>query len=146
MPQSAQANQAPIIHTVRQPLEVPPWPHAIWSIDFASDCLYSGRRFRTLNVLDEGVREALAIQINISLPSEQVVCVPEQLTAWRGVPHAIRLDNGPELFAQQFLDWCPVHAIEMRYIRTPASLTKTLTSSASIGLIAKRSLAPTCLR
>ena len=40
----------------------------VWSLDFMHDTLYSGRRFRTLNVLDEGVREALAIEIDTSLP------------------------------------------------------------------------------
>jgi putative transposase len=102
---------------VRQPLEVPALPNVIWSLDFMSDCLYSGRRFRTLNVIDEGVREALAIEIDTSLPSERVVRVLEQLKAWRGVPAAIRLDNGPELLAQQFVDWCRTHTIELRYIQ-----------------------------
>jgi transposase InsO family protein len=101
----------------RQPLAVPALPNAVWSIDFMSDCLYSGRRFRTLNVLDEGVREALAIEIDTLLPSERVVRALEQLSAWRGLPRAIRLDNGPELLAQQFVDWCEEHSIELRYIQ-----------------------------
>jgi hypothetical protein len=45
----------------------------IWTLDFMSDSLYQGRRFRTLNVLDEGVREALAIEIDTSLPAARVV-------------------------------------------------------------------------
>lgn len=52
---------------VRQPLAVPAAVNAVWSIDFMSDSLYNGRRFRTFNVLDEGVREALAIEIDIRL-------------------------------------------------------------------------------
>ena len=62
-----------------------------------SDSLYQGRRFRTLNILDEGVREALAIEIDTSLPAQRVVRVLQQLETWRGLPKAIRLDNGPEL-------------------------------------------------
>jgi putative transposase len=50
-----------------QPLDAPGLPNEIWSIDFMSDSLYQGRRFRTFNVLDEGVREALAIEIDTSL-------------------------------------------------------------------------------
>ena len=42
-----------------QPLDAPLRPNEIWSLDFMSDRLYQGRRFRTLNILDEGVREAL---------------------------------------------------------------------------------------
>ena len=43
----------------RQSIEAPNMPNRVWSLDFMSDTLYSGRRFRILNVLDEGVREAL---------------------------------------------------------------------------------------
>lgn len=58
-----------------------------------SDTLYGGRRFRTLNILDEGVREGLAIEVDTSLPAERVIRVLEQVVAWRGQPQAIRLDN-----------------------------------------------------
>ena len=54
---------------LRQPLLVMPQPNAVWAMDFMSDTLYGGRRFRTLNVLDEGVREGLAIEIDTSLPA-----------------------------------------------------------------------------
>ena len=71
-----------------------------------SDTLYGGRRFRTLNILDEGVREGLAIEIDTSLPAERVIRVLEQVVAWRGRPQAIRLDNGPEFIAERFMTWC----------------------------------------
>lgn len=100
-----------------QPLEAPCTPNQVWSIDFMSDSLYQGRRFRTLNVLDEGVREALAIEIDTSLPAARVTRTLEQLVSWRGLPKAIRLDNGPELTAQQFTDWCAGKGIELRYIQ-----------------------------
>ena len=48
-------------------------PNEIWALDFMSDSLYQGRRFRTLNLLDEGVGEALAIEIDASLPALRVV-------------------------------------------------------------------------
>ena len=83
----------------RQPLVVAPHPNAVWAVDFMSDTLYGGRRFRTLNLLDEGVREVLAIDGDTSLPAERVVRVLEQVIAWRGQPQAIRLDNGPEFIA-----------------------------------------------
>lgn len=51
-----------------QSIEVPNIPSEVWSLDFMSDTLYSGRRFRVLNILDEGVREALSIVIDTSLP------------------------------------------------------------------------------
>jgi transposase InsO family protein len=64
-----------------------------WAVDFIHDSLSSGRRFRTLNILDEGVREALAIEIDTSLPAERVVRTLQQLAAWRRLPKAARLDN-----------------------------------------------------
>ncbi len=100
-----------------QPLEVPARANAIWSLDFMSDALYGGRRFRTLNVLDEGVREALKIVIDTSIPSARLVRELERLVVWRGRPAAIRCDNGPEICAETFVEWCHRHDIEIRYIQ-----------------------------
>lgn len=101
----------------RQPLVVILQPNAVWAVDFMSDTLYGGRRFRTWNILDEGVREGLAIEVDTSLPAERVVRVLEQVVAWRGQPQALRLDNGPELIAERFMTWCAERAIELRYIQ-----------------------------
>ena len=60
-----------------------PQPNAVWAVDFMSDTLYGGRRFRTLNILDEGVREGLAIEIDTSLPAEHVIRMLEHVVAWR---------------------------------------------------------------
>jgi putative transposase len=102
---------------LRQPLTVIPHSNAVWAIDFMSDTLYGGRRFRTLNILDEGVREGLAIEIDTSLPAERVIRVLEQVLSWRGQPQALRLDNGPELLADRFITWCAERGIELRYIQ-----------------------------
>ena len=82
-----------------------------------SDALYVGRRFRTLNVMDEGMREGLTIEIDTSLPGERVVRTLERLCDWRGFPQAIRCDNGPEFTSQVFVDWCHRMAITLRYIQ-----------------------------
>lgn len=101
----------------RQPLDTPAVANAVWALDFMSDALYVGRRFRTLNVLDEGMREALAIEIDTSLPGERVVRVLQQLCDWRGKPQAIRCDNGPELTSQAVVDFCQEAGIALRYIQ-----------------------------
>lgn len=90
----------------RHPLNVPAEVNNTWSFDFMSDSLYSGRRFRVLNIIDEGVREALDIVVDTSITALRVVRTLEQLKAERGVPEAIRVDNGPEMTAQVFADWC----------------------------------------
>lgn len=102
---------------LHQPLAVVPVPNTVWAVDFMSDTLYGGRRFRTLNILDEGVREGLAIEIDTSLPAERVIRVLEQVVSWRGQPQALRLDNGPELIAERFMSWCVERGIELRYIQ-----------------------------
>jgi putative transposase len=102
---------------LRQPLVVLPQPNVVWALDFMSDVLYGGRRFRTLNILDEGVREAVAIEVDTSLPAERVIRVLEQVVAWRGQPQALRLDNGPELLSERFSSWCAERGIALRYIQ-----------------------------
>ncbi|WP_156445978.1 DDE-type integrase/transposase/recombinase, partial [Streptococcus sp. CCH8-C6] len=67
-----------------------------WSIDFMSDRLVDGRKFRLFNVIDDFNRESLAIEVDTSLPSMRVIRVLEKLIAARGCPATIRCDNGPE--------------------------------------------------
>jgi putative transposase len=102
---------------VVQPLDVSPQPNVGWAVDFMSDTLYGGRRFRTFNLLDEGGREVLAIEVDTSLPAERVIRVLEQVPAWRGQPQAIRLDKGPEFLADRFASWCTDRGITLRYIQ-----------------------------
>ncbi len=98
-------------------MEVTPLPSQVWSMDFMGDALYAGRRFRTLNILDEGVRELLAIVVDTSIPSGRVIRVLDQLVELRGKPTAFRCDNGPEFCAQAFIDWCSERGIKIRYIQ-----------------------------
>lgn len=102
---------------VQQPMEVDARANAEWSMDFMSDTLYHGRRFRTLNILDEGVREALDIVIDTSIPGRRVVRTLDQLLEWRGKPEAIRVDNGPEYISQAFVDWCDENDVDLKYIQ-----------------------------
>jgi putative transposase len=102
---------------LRQPLLAPALLNGIWALDFMHDALYGGRRFRTLNVLDEGNREALAIEVGVSIPAARVVRVLEQLLALYGRPAGLRLDNGPEFLAQEFGAWCEVQGIALHYIQ-----------------------------
>ncbi len=98
-------------------MDVPARPNAVWSLDFVHDTLYCGRRFRTLNVIDEGVREALAIEIDTSLTAARVVRLMGQLKDWYGLPEAIRCDNGPEFLSAVFVAWCEENGVELRYIQ-----------------------------
>jgi putative transposase len=102
---------------VRQPLDAPAQPDRMWSMDFMHDTLYHGKRFRTLNVFDEGVREALAIEVDTSLPAERVIRVLEQLKDSRPLPQQIRVDNGPELISAKLVAWCEANGVKLHHIQ-----------------------------
>ena len=104
----------PIRHP--QPLAVPAAPNQVWSVDFMSDALYRGPRFRTFNVLDDFNREALAIEIDTSLTSLRLIRVLEQLAEERGLPDTLRTDNGPEFLGTEFVEWCTDNGVFIDYI------------------------------
>src|SRR5690606_32253896 len=81
------------------PLVAPAAHNRVWAMDFMHDALYGGRSFRTLNIIDEGNREALAIEVGTSVPSARVIRVLERLIDLHGKPEAVRVDNGPEFTA-----------------------------------------------
>ena len=82
-----------------------------------ADALYGGRAFRTLNLIDEGNRQVLGIEVAHSIPSLRVIRVMEQLIELHGKPRALRLDNGPELTSVAFTEWCTSCGIEARFIQ-----------------------------
>lgn len=102
---------------VKEPLNAPPQAGLQWSMDFMHDTLWCGKRYRTLNVFDEGVREALAIEVDTSLPAERVVRLLEQLKDSHPLPKQIRVDNGPELVSAKLVAWCEQHDIRLLHIQ-----------------------------
>jgi putative transposase len=81
-------------------------PNLTWSLDFMEDRLENGRKFRTLNILDDYNREALAIEVDYSFPSLKVIDMVKRVIEWRGKPEEIRSDNGTEFTAKVFNDFC----------------------------------------
>ena len=100
-----------------EPLTVPTEINQVWSMDFMHDQLQDGRSFRLLNLIDDFNREALAIEIDLSLPSARVIRVLKQVIAWRGKPSVIRCDNGPEYVSAQIQDWAKAWGIKLEYIQ-----------------------------
>ncbi len=78
-------------------------PHERWSLDFLTDSLIDGRRFRVLTFVDNVRRVSPAIEVGTSLTGERVVAILEGLKRTVGVPQRIAMDNGPE-FASKALD------------------------------------------
>lgn len=98
------------------PLMVPETTNRCWSVDFMHDSLVSGRTFRTFNVIDDFNREALAIEIDTSLPAARVVRVLDALAAWRGYPQRLRTDNGPELISSKLDEWARKNGVLLDFI------------------------------
>ena len=74
-------------------------------MDFMHDQLQGGRTFRLFNVIDDFNREALSIEIDLSLPSARVIRTLKQIIAWPGKPAVIRCDNGPEYVIAEVKAW-----------------------------------------
>jgi putative transposase len=98
-------------------LDVPIAPNQVWSMDFMSDQLVSGKTFRTFNVIDDYNREGLGIEVDLSLPFVRVIRALEQMIQWRGKPAALCCDNGPEYLSQMLVDWASRYHITLLYIQ-----------------------------
>ncbi len=101
---------------VRQPLPKAVACNGCWSLDFTSDALTDGRKFRTLNVLDDYNWEALGIDIDYSLPAGRVTRLLDRLVERYGKPERLRSDNGPEFISQALQNWCTDKEIVLHWI------------------------------
>jgi putative transposase len=101
----------------RVPRPIAIGPNAVWGIDFVSDQLADGRRFRCFTVVDHGVHEALALAAAHSLPALAVIAVLEDVIAVRGQPTRLSLDNGSEFRSQAFDAWAADRGIELHFIQ-----------------------------
>jgi putative transposase len=89
----------------RQPLKPASRPNERWSMDFVSDSLASGRRYRTLNVIDECTRQCLAIEPAFSITGHRVARILDRLVWCHGKPKSIVVDNGTEFTSNAMLKW-----------------------------------------
>jgi putative transposase len=102
---------------VKQPLSTPSSANKTWSMDFMHDTLMNGRKFRTLNIIDDYNREALRVEPFFSIGSTLVIKILQRLVLERGKPEVIRMDNGPEFIAIALKDWCSGQEIGLQYIQ-----------------------------
>jgi putative transposase len=88
-----------------------------WSMDFVTDSIVTGRRFRALAIVDDYSRECPAIEVDTSLGGARVVQVLERLAELRGLPEVITMDNGPEFTGRHMDEWAFRHGIKLNFIR-----------------------------
>ena len=100
----------------RAPAAVPQEPNQRWSLDFVSDTLDDGRRFRILVVVDDCTRECLALVVDTSLSGHRVARKFDGIIANRGKPLMIVSDNGTELTSHANLRWQKERVVEWYYI------------------------------
>jgi putative transposase len=100
----------------RAPIALPQAPNQRWSLDFVSDSLACGRRFRILAVVDDFTRECLALVADTSLSGTRVARELTALIGQRGKPHTVVSDNGTELTSSAILRWSQERRIEWHYI------------------------------
>lgn len=100
----------------RVPLKLPVRPDELWTMDFTQDAFASGRKFRTLNLMDGFTRYAPRIEVDTSLPGQRVVRVLEELKRRGRKPEAIVIDNGTEFTSQVMDQWAYENQVQLHFI------------------------------
>lgn len=97
---------------IRAPMMLPEVPNQHWSLDFVSDTLACGRRFRTLTIVDDYTRECLALVTDTSLSGARIARELTRLIGLRGKPHTVVSDRGTELTSSVILRWSQERRVE----------------------------------
>jgi len=91
-------------------------PDEQWSMDFVSDSIVTGRKFRALTIVDNYTRECPVIEVDTSLGGARVVNVLERLSETRGLPEVITVDNGPEFAGKALDEWAYRKSVQLNFI------------------------------
>lgn len=91
-------------------------PNHVWALDFQFDETTDRRRLKSLHVVDEHTREALAMRVGRTCTADEVIDVLTDLVAARGAPEHLRMDNGPEMIAWALRDYCRTAGTHTSYI------------------------------
>ncbi len=100
----------------RASMAIPQGPNQRWSLDFVSDALSDGRRFRVLCVIDDFSRECLALVVDNLLSGARVARELDLIAELRGYPCMVVSDNGTELTSNAMLRWQEDRKVEWHYI------------------------------
>ncbi len=101
----------------RLPIDVPLATNQRWSMDFVSDQLSSGRRFRVLNIVDDFSREVIGQLVSVSISGNQVARFLSQLIETRGKPVSIVCDNGTEFTSKAMFFWSKGAKVKLSFIQ-----------------------------
>lgn len=101
---------------LRVEMPVPTAVNQRWSMDFVSDRIWMGRRFRIFGVVDDFSRESLTLEVDTSIGGARVARVLDRIVAERGRPDSIRCDNGPEFTGQALDEWAYRNSVKLDFI------------------------------
>lgn len=101
----------------RVPMPVPTKVNERWSMDFVSDQLSSGRRFRVLNVMENFTREMVGQLTSVSITGKQVARYLNQLSEQRQLPKVITCDNGTEFTSKAMFFWSEDKSVRLGFIQ-----------------------------
>jgi putative transposase len=101
----------------RIPMAIPSRPNERWSLDFVSDQLADGRRFRVLNIVDDYSRVCVGQIVDLSISGLRLTRYLEQLRETRGLPQGLVLDNGPELTCKAMFFWAQQAGVKLLFIQ-----------------------------
>ena len=101
----------------RMPIEVPTGVNQRWSMDFVSDQLSTGRRFRVLNVVDDYSRELLGQLVSVSISGARVARFLDELRQINGLPRSIVCDNGTEFTSKAMFFWSKANSVKLAFIQ-----------------------------
>jgi len=101
----------------RLPMVLPTKANDRWSMDFVSDQLSHGRRFRVLNIVDDFTREMVGQLVAVSITGNQVARYLDQLSEVRQLPPVITCDNGTEFTGKAMFFWAKENQVTLGFIQ-----------------------------
>ena len=101
----------------RLPIRIPTRPNERWSMDFISDQLSHGRRFRVLNIIDDYSKEMVGQLVDTSITGHQVARFLDQLSEERNLPQSITCDNGTEFTSKAMFFWSKKVSVRLAFIQ-----------------------------
>jgi putative transposase len=101
---------------VSVPIIIPQRINERWSMDFITDSLYDGRRFRVFNCIDDCSREVIIQHPDFSISGTRLVRIFEEIKRHRSLPKQIVCDNGTEFTSKAFMKWAADNNVEIHFI------------------------------
>ncbi len=110
----------PRTNNICNPITIPVCKNKEWAMDFMSDALTNGRKFRTLNIIDHYDRRCVGIEVEHNFPARRVTMILDRIIDQEGKPEMIRTDNGPEFTSKVFQLWLKERKIKWSAIQKGA--------------------------